>query len=65
MMPSTASAFVGFRISVRMKESWERQALEDHRTLSSWIIHRIESVGPAHPDSTERPRRRRNKAMVG
>ena len=64
MMPSQETVFVGFRIPAKMKESWERQALEDHRTLSSWIIHRVESSNDDMPDSKKRPRHRKVKAMV-
>ena len=53
MMPKHADAFIGFRVPLPVKASWQEQADQEHRSLSNWIIHRLETE---RPGSEKRPR---------
>lgn len=49
---------IGLRVPVPIKERWQELADQEHRTLSNWIIHKIESER-ADSEATPRPRKSR------
>jgi len=44
MLAKTASDFIRLRVAPEKKKLWEQSARRDHRTLSNWIVHQLETA---------------------
>lgn len=45
--------YVGIRVPGPVKREWEQEAKQEHRSLSSWILHNLEKRHVS--SSTKRP----------
>lgn len=62
MMPHESEERITIRLSHDLRSACEEQAKKENRSLSNWAKRALKM---ALPDSTKRPRHRRNNAMVG
>ncbi len=64
MMAHVANGFIGLRVPELIKRDWMRQAKDDGRSLSNWLIRQIQEAEriKAQLAAQEAPPRRRHVA---
>ncbi|MGL4296245.1 MAG: hypothetical protein ACRCTG_11055 [Aestuariivirga sp.] len=57
MMAQTADAFIGIRVSGKIKKAWTAKARREHRSLSNWIVQKLEAQEEPPQPSQDAPRK--------
>lgn len=55
MMAQTADAFIGIRVPEKIKKAWSAKARREHRSLSNWIVQKLEAQEGPQPPNQEAP----------
>ena len=63
MMAQQADAHIGLRLPEEIKRKWTEEAEREHRSLSNWIVYKIEAQ-EGQRDPTREDRRRGRKSTV-
>ena len=57
MMAQTADAFIGIRVPEKIKKAWSAKARREHRSLSNWIVQKLEAQEEPQQPSQGAPRK--------